>query len=49
MSACFTAEMGRFAMTEGEIQWNRKEIFSVEANEYAAVKKINSNYGFLQW
>lgn len=39
MSAWFTAEMGRFAMTEGEIQWNRKEIFSVETNEYAVVEK----------
>lgn len=36
--------MGRFAMIEGEIQWNRKEISAAEANAYADMKKINSDY-----
>lgn len=38
--------MGRFAMTEGEIFWNREETFTVEENEYAAVRKINCLWNF---
>lgn len=44
MSARFTAEIDRFATSEGEIQWNRKEISTAETNEHADMKKINSNY-----
>lgn len=42
MSAWVTAEMGIFAMTKGDS--NETEIFTTEANEYAAMKTINSYY-----
>lgn len=42
MFSWFTAELERFDMTEGEIQWNRKDVFRGAENEYTAMKNINS-------